>query len=90
MPVKLSLFDTVYQNMEMLLYKNNTIAIVSTAHNNYNEHKECYVQKDQLGIGKGRERGVLSFGGQSPSNKINHIENYNQVVYCNQGRKRKH
>lgn len=36
--------------MEMLFYKNSTLAIVSKAHNSY--PKEPYVQKDQAGIAK--------------------------------------
>lgn len=36
--------------MEMLFYKNTTLAIVSTTHNSYTT--EPYVQNDQLGIGK--------------------------------------
>lgn len=50
MLIKLSLSDIGYQSTEMLLYKNNTLAIVSTSHNSYT--KEPYVQKDQLGVGK--------------------------------------
>lgn len=50
MPIMLSLSDTVYQNMEMLFYKNNTLVIVSPTQNSYTI--EPYVQKDKLGIGK--------------------------------------
>lgn len=46
MPIKLALSDAVYQNMEMLFYKTNILAIVSATHNSY--PKEPYVQKDQL------------------------------------------